>query len=169
MDQEKMPVSLLAISRAQLEQLAVSVVPTDLQFGVVDGALPPAFVAKRALGYLEASKSVFWCSTFFVVRKSDQRIVGGCGFRSEPVGGIVEIGYAIAASCQVQGLASAAISLLVDLAFATNEVTRVMAQISPSNLASARVVEKLGFLVGDTIRDEDDELAVQWWLENLTG
>lgn len=158
-----MTVSLQRISRAQLEQLAVSAIPNVIQLTIADGALPPAFVAQRALGYLEQGKSEFWCGTFFVIRKSDRCIVGGCGFRSEPLNGVVEIGYAIAASCQGQGLASAAIRLLVDLAFETGEIAQVLAQINPNNLASSRVVEKLGFVAGDTIRDEDNELAVQWW------
>lgn len=158
-----MTVSLQCISRAQLEQLALSLVPVELGLSFADGALPPDFVAKRALAYLEQGKSAFWCSTFFVIRKSDSCIVGGCGFRSEPVNGVVEIGYAIAGSCQGQGLASAAIHSLIDLAFATDEVIQVVAQINLNNFASARVVEKLGFVAGDTILEDDGEPAVQWW------
>jgi hypothetical protein len=69
-----MPFSLLQLSREQLLECADSRQPSALASRVEEGALPPSFVAARALQLIAEGKAEFWCNTFLIVRNRDQRI-----------------------------------------------------------------------------------------------
>lgn len=159
-----MTIYLYPLSPADLRALAVGGIPVALPGNVADGALPPAFVAGRSLRQLDAGKSVAWCSTFLIVRDMDSTVVGACGFKDEPADGCVEIGYGVAAECRKQGIATAAVSELVRIAFDHVEVRAVLAQINPDNVGSTRVVQALGFEAHDTVIDDDGEPLVQWFM-----
>ncbi|MEQ8403842.1 MAG: GNAT family N-acetyltransferase [Oceanicaulis sp.] len=74
------------------------------------------------------------------------RAVGTGGFFGPPDDdGVIEIGYAMAASFREQGLATEAVSGLLDWAFSHREVKRVVAYTEPHLTASRRVLEKTGF------------------------
>lgn len=157
-----MTIYLYSLSPADLRAVAAGAIPAALPGKVADGALPPAFVAERSLRQRDAGKSAAWCSTFLIVRDADSTIVGACGFKDEPANGCVEIGYGVAASCRKQGIATAAVSELVRIAFASFAVNTVLAQINPANAGSARVVQSLGFEASVTVIDDDGEPLVQW-------
>jgi ribosomal-protein-alanine N-acetyltransferase len=159
-----MNVTLQSISRADLQVLVDAGLPDSVAGRTVDGALPPPFVAKRALDQLQSGKDEYWCSTFYIVRDADGFVVGSCGFKDIPVAGRVEIGYGMAPDCQNQGVATQAVRELLRLAFVTEEVSEVLAQINPTNGSSTRVVQKLGFVKGELKADESGELLVQWVL-----
>ena len=111
-------VELLAIPLADLQCLARNEVPPHLGSTVIDGALPPAFVAARSLQQWLAGTSPRWCSSFYMLRRADLAIVGACGFKSPPQAGRVEIGYGVAAACRNQGVARQAVAALLLRAFA---------------------------------------------------
>jgi putative acetyltransferase len=157
-----MTVTLHPISRFELAELALGAVPARAQHHAGPDALPPVFVAARALDQLADGKPLHWCSTFYIVRSEDEMIVGGCGFKDAPFNGIVEIGYAVAISCRNQGIATEAITALLKYAFASDEVNQVLAQINPDNIASAKVAEKAGFVRAGNIVDDEGEVLVQW-------
>lgn len=128
----------------------------------VDGALPPDFVARRALDNLAQGAAEFWCNTFYIVRTSDDCIVGACGFKHPPERARTDIGYGVAPSCRGHGVATAAVVELLRLAFDSGEVTEVLAEVNPNNTASTRLVERLHFeRVGEETDDEGEHL-VQW-------
>ncbi|NML62126.1 GNAT family N-acetyltransferase [Massilia sp. RP-1-19] len=157
-----MTISLYSLSPADLRALAAGAIPAALPGKLADGALPPAFVAARSLRQLDTGKSADWCGTFLIVRDADSSIVGACGFKDQPADGCVEIGYGVAASCRKRGIATAAVSELVRIAFASLDVVTVLAQINPDNAGSARVVQSLGFEAGGTVIDDDGEPLMQW-------
>lgn len=157
-----MTIYLHPLSPRDLRALAAASFPAALPGPAVDGALPPAFVAERALGQLDAGKNPYWCSTFLIVRQSDDGIVGACGFKDEPVNGCVEIGYGVAPACRGQGVATAAVSALLRTAFASRDVDDVLAQVNPDNIGSTRVVRALGFEARGTVIDDEGEPLVQW-------
>jgi [ribosomal protein S5]-alanine N-acetyltransferase len=107
---------------------------------VLEGALPPAFVFEAAL--VQAGTS--WLMPRLLIEGT--ALVGAAGFKGEPKNRTVEIGYNIAPAFQRRGFATQAASLLLDEAFATGEVDRVIARISPANTASRRVLEKMRFI-----------------------
>lgn len=100
--------------------------------------------------------------TYTMHRRADQALVGSCGFKDAPRQGRVEIGYGVAPDCRNQGVATAAVAALLDLAFSSGDVHQVLAQIDPDNRSSTRVVEKLGFRAEGTRTAEHDEVLVQW-------
>lgn len=75
----------------------------------------------------------------------DGVIVGNAGFKGIPNDGVVELGYRIVESRRRQGLAGAAVELLLGQARAHPKVASVIARISPNNNASIGVVTKAGF------------------------
>jgi [ribosomal protein S5]-alanine N-acetyltransferase len=155
------PFTLQPLTRQQLCDLAESRTPPEFESRATEGALPPAFVASRSLAQLAEGKSEFWCSTFLIVRDADSQVVGGCGFKNEPKAGRVEIGYGVSEACRREGAASAAVRILLKLAF-SNGATEVLAEILPLNAASVAVVEKLGFKNTGVRVTEDNETLNQW-------
>jgi ribosomal-protein-alanine N-acetyltransferase len=157
-----MSVTLQSISTADLHVLANLGLPDSVAGRTTDGALPPPHVAKRSLGQLQEGKEEYWCCTFYIVRDVDRLVVGSCGFKDAPSHGRVEIGYGVSPACRNQGVATHAVRHLLRLAFATDAVTEVLAQVSPANASSSRVVEKIGFVKIGAKADEEGELLVQW-------
>jgi RimJ/RimL family protein N-acetyltransferase len=158
--------SLLQLSTAELEALAASVVPSCLMARMAPDSMPPAFVARRALDLAAAGHPLPWATTYLIIDDQDARIVGGCGFKSAPTQGRVELGYGVAPSEQRRGAASGALRLLVQIAFEAG-ATEVLAEVLPANVASTRVVQKAGFeKVGSRV-DNDNEPVVQWVKRNL--
>ena len=147
-------IELRPVDPDQLRAIAAGEQPL-LELPALAGALAPPFVAARALAHLAAGKAAGWCSPFHIVRAGV--IVGGCGFKDEPSAGAVEFGYAVAAECRNQGIGRAAVAKLIDIAFASAAVERLQAHVSPHNLPSLRVLERLGFVVGAGVFDADGE------------
>jgi [ribosomal protein S5]-alanine N-acetyltransferase len=152
--------SLRPLALRELADLAASRVPAGLEGRAQPGALPPAFVAQRALDRIAQGGSAFWCATFLIVRE-DGEVVGGCGFKGEPADGRVEAAYGIAPVHRRQGAAAGAVRTLLDLAFA-NGVREVFAEILPENAASIAVVRKLGFRFDGTRIDADGDTVGMW-------
>lgn len=157
-----MAVTLLLISVSDLRALAESRTPDAVAHRSLEGSLPPDFVARRSLERMLDGEAARWWNTYYVLRNTDQIIVGSCGFKGAPTSERVEIGYGISAECRNQGIATEAVRALLSLAFASGEVREVLAQVSPTNVASTRVVEKLAFSRNGMQVDKDGELLVQW-------
>lgn len=157
------PFSLLPISTMQLEYIAASLEPIDLQYTAEPGALPPSFVAAKTLELAEELASAAWARTFLIVRHADSKLIGACGFKALPVDGRVEVGYGVAPIARGQGAATAALGLLAQVAFGAG-ATEVLAEVLPSNASSIRVVQKSGFTNVGSRLDTDNEPVQQWLL-----
>jgi len=153
--------ALLQLKEAQLRQIAASEVPPELASRLLPNALPPAFVAERALRLLAQGTAETWACSYLIVRQNDSRIVGGCGFKVAPAGGRTEIGYGVSPVAQGQGAATEAVRQLLDIAFASG-ASKVLAEVAPTNHASRRVLQKAGFIESGSRIDEEDEFVVQW-------
>ncbi|HWE53941.1 MAG TPA: GNAT family N-acetyltransferase [Acidimicrobiales bacterium] len=70
----------------------------------------------------------------------DGSVVGGIGFHGPPRDGLVEIGYGVVPSVRGQGLATAALHLILDVAASYDQVRRVCGRTTPDNVASQRVM-----------------------------
>ena len=123
--------------------------PQDGDVGAV-AAFPLATAAhgeQRPFGY------------YRIIRLADGRVVGGIGFKGQPHGGSVELGYGLAPSARGHRFAAEAVGALVGIA-AVNGLSKVVASTTPDNIASQRSLVRAGFgLVGT-----DDEL---WYYEAL--
>jgi RimJ/RimL family protein N-acetyltransferase len=56
-----------------------------------------------------------------------------------------EIGYGVAEAYQGKGIATGAVKLLIEMAFRQSDLRKLTAYVHDKNLASCRVLEKLGF------------------------
>lgn len=88
---------------------------------------------------------------WFVVRRSDDALIGDCGLRPGPQPGDAELGYGLAPSARGQGLGADAVATLVRHACSLPGTARVVAETMSDNLASRRILERLGFTVVDVI------------------
>lgn len=157
---------LIPLDLTNLRRLAASN-PVDLGgIEVCEGALPPAQVASHALAQLDIGTPAHWCTPFLIVSRN--AILGTCRFRAAPVHGSVEIGYEVAESQRGRGIATAAVKLLLQTATSTGLVQQVVARIFPNNVASSKVVSRLGFSKGDSLVDDDGETVVLWSLQIAT-
>jgi [ribosomal protein S5]-alanine N-acetyltransferase len=157
------PFSLRPLSTSALEWLAASSAPEELRSRAEPGALPPSFVAARALKLEAEAGAPSVPTSYLIVRSNDSSFVGACGFKTQLSPGRVEVGYGVAPTVQGQGAATAALRLLVEIAFASG-ATEVLAEIVPENIASIRVVQKAGFQQVGARLDQDNEYVTQWLL-----
>ena len=105
-----------------------------------------------------------WGSHLFF---DDDALVGFGGFKGLPIGGEVEIGYAIAPARQGRGLATTAARTLIDSA-RDRGATRVVAHTLATPNASTAVLVHCGFTRTATIADPDggvDDNVWRWELQ----
>ena len=89
-----------------------------------------------------------------VERKCDAALVGTCSlFAFHATSRRAELGYALGRSYWGQGLMHAALRALVRHAFERIGLQRLEADIDPRNAASARSLERLGFVREGLLRD----------------
>ncbi|PMC40551.1 GNAT family N-acetyltransferase [Bacillus sp. UMB0899] len=106
---------------------------------------------------LEIDQDLLGWGVWLVFSQTDEKIVGDIGFKGKPVNGIVEVGYGISPDAQNEGYATEAVEALVNWAFQTGKVNKIIAECKKTNHASIRVLEKL-FM--DIV--EQDEHMVYW-------
>ena len=93
----------------------------------------------------------------WLVLDDDRRIAGECGVKAPPDGeGRVEIGYGLAAPSRGRGLGTRAVGELLYELKASRTVREVMAGVHPGNVASRRLLERLGFAI---VAVDDDEIT----------
>lgn len=88
----------------------------------------------------------FWKSGLTYGILEEETLTGTVGFHhSDMRNNRTEIGYWLAPPFQRRGLGSRAVKLALEAAFQYTSVHRIEAKIQPSNKASIRLIEKLGF------------------------
>jgi RimJ/RimL family protein N-acetyltransferase len=93
----------------------------------------------------EADPSAVVWGVWYLVVRDDRSLVGDLGFKGGPdPSGRVEIGYGVAPAHRRQGYATEAVRGLILWAFARPEVRTILAECLPDNLASIRVLERVG-------------------------
>jgi len=80
-----------------------------------------------------------------VVAEDTGDLAGYCGFRYLEKMREVELLYGLAPAYWGRGIASAAVKAVLAWARDREELARLMAMVSPGNIASRRVLEKAGF------------------------
>jgi RimJ/RimL family protein N-acetyltransferase len=150
-------ITLLTISAADGAALRDGRVPGGIQ-------VAPDYPTEFSAGVGAQVGAAGALGPFFLQRSDDGVVVGeiGGGFVGP---GLVEIGYAVVASCWGRGHATEAVRALVERARALPQVERIVAHTPLDRPASGRVLEKAGFAF---VREEDDEhegvsLRVKRW------
>jgi ribosomal-protein-alanine N-acetyltransferase len=85
---------------------------------------------------------------WLIVRAETGEILGECGWKSGPAeSGEVEIGYGLAASVRRRGYGVEAVAGLLSWVERQPGVRAVLAEVEVGNVASRRLLERLGFVV----------------------
>jgi RimJ/RimL family protein N-acetyltransferase len=99
-------------------------------------------------------------------RAGDGAFLGWCALaRWNPDYRSASLGYCLAAAAWGRGYATEAAGAVLAWAFATLDLNRVQAETDTRNVASARVLEKLGFVHEGTLREDcvvDGDVSDSW-------
>jgi RimJ/RimL family protein N-acetyltransferase len=101
-----------------------------------------------------------------IERGADGAFLGWCALsRWNPTHRSAAIGYVLDDAAWGRGYATEAARAVLEWAFTTLDLNRVQAETDTRNLASARVLEKLGFVREGTLREDcvvDGEVSDSW-------
>jgi ribosomal-protein-alanine N-acetyltransferase len=104
-----------------------------------------------------------------IVLQSNQQLIGNCGIRMESPGAHeAEIGYELAPEHWGRGYATEAARAIVRFGFSELHLHRISSWCVADNIASARVLEKLGFHAEGRLR-EKERYKDRWWDTLLFG
>jgi ribosomal-protein-alanine N-acetyltransferase len=90
-----------------------------------------------------------WGITF----KGENRIIGNGGYAWEADNDLAALSYILAKPYWNQGIMTEALTAIIQFGFEHIHLHRIEAQVAYPNLASARLLEKLGFQVEGRFRD----------------
>ena len=96
-------------------------------------------------------------------------LVGSGGYTGPPTDRTVEIGYEIAPAFRGRGLGAGAARALVERAFASGEVDRVVAHTLPGPNPSTGVLAALGFARAGERDDPEEGIVWAWSLARSPG
>jgi RimJ/RimL family protein N-acetyltransferase len=130
-------------------------------FPVARGGLaPPEIIAM--LGALASRISAEFSPAAWLVVENGE-VAGLLSCKTVPdESGVVEVGYGVAASRQGEGIARRALGDLIHWARGRADVNAVLAETSPENVASQRVLERNGFTCVGRRYDEEDGELLRW-------
>lgn len=139
---------------------------------------PPMTVRAEAEGLIDEIGEAFSTRSGFnwmIVQPEDDVVIGTAAlFRFEPRHRRAEIGYSLRSDHWGRGLATEAVTVMLDWAIRTLGLHRVEADIDPRNAGSRRILARLGFasegvlreryFVGDEVSDTElfGLLAEDW-------
>jgi len=130
-------------------------------------AMSPSQKAEVSADWLALVESATWADPwihgFALVQRTDDAVVGSCGFKGPPTpDGVVEIAYGVAPEYQGRGYATEAARALVSYAFSNSKVQVIRAHTLAEANASTRVLAKCGFRRIGEVVDPDDGLVWRW-------
>lgn len=90
---------------------------------------------------------------FDLIEKSSNLVIGSCGFHNWfKDHNRAELGYEVFAKFRNQGYMNEALATILKFGFNQMDLNRIEALVSPTNIASIKVVEKKGFIKEGIIR-----------------
>ena len=130
---------------------------------------PPWADPSRAAGFIATSEQIAGEGSgarVVLERTSDGAFLGWCGLtRWNPDFRSASLGFCLHAAAWGHGYATEAARALLQWAFDTLDLNRVQAEADTRNHASARVLEKLGFVREGTLREDcivNGEVSDSW-------
>ncbi|WP_112248440.1 GNAT family N-acetyltransferase [Kribbella monticola] len=171
-----MSLSTPTLQTARLRLRAVTSVDADALFALHSNAYvlrywdsPPWSDRARAAHFIAASEQMATEGSgvrLAMDRLSDGTFVGWCSLtRWNPEYRSASLGYCLGEAAWGNGYATEGARALLHWAFGTLDLNRVQAEADTRNAASARVLEKLGFLREGTLREDcivNGEVSDSW-------
>ena len=106
-------------------------------------------VIERWVRGFESGSRIRWG----IARKQDNYLIGSCGFRWDKAENAAVVGYELASQYWRQGIMSEALQAILQYEFECKGVQFVIAEIMLENVASRRLLEKLGFQSQGLLRE----------------
>jgi [ribosomal protein S5]-alanine N-acetyltransferase len=88
-----------------------------------------------------------------ITLKGENRVIGNAGYAWDAENHLAVLSYILAKHYWNQGIMTEALSAMIQFGFDHIHVHRIEAQVASPNLASARLLEKLGFQEEGRLRD----------------
>jgi ribosomal-protein-alanine N-acetyltransferase len=161
----------------ELMQLHADHAPAVLAFELANRAYFAAFISDRGDAFFEQFTELFDARlaeqetgdcAFYVVLEGD-RVLGRFNL-VDIEDGVADLGYRVAQHAAGQGLATATVRELCDLAAARHGLHTLRAAVSHANVASQKVLTKAGFTpVGPADPSDIGGKEGTWYQRELTG
>ncbi|MDU0206380.1 GNAT family N-acetyltransferase [Paenibacillus sp. MAH-36] len=105
-------------------------------------------VGKHITKYLDNLKEdpeIMGWGVWFISLAEDNQVIGDIGFKGKPDDqGTVEVGYGIIPEMHNKGIATESVGAIIEWAFSSGKVKKIVAECLVDNMPSVRVLEKLG-------------------------
>lgn len=103
----------------------------------------------RQKSRFEKGEAIRWGIT----QRHSNEVIGTIGLVVDIQNGLGGLGYDLARPYWRMGIMTEALNIVIRFAFSTVKVNRLQALVMPGNVASAAILEKLGFLEEGTLRE----------------
>ena len=115
------------------------------------------------LTQLKEDSSLLYWGSWLVIRKADGIVIGDICFKGKPdENKVVEIGYGLLENYWNSGYATEAVGVLIQWAFRTSKVDKVVAETLRDNYGSIRVLEK-----SNMKQISKTDTMINWEIEKL--
>ena len=112
----------------------------------VDGILKDVILSQLILGLSDSPNNWNWYTCWFLIRKSDKKIIGILSFKGIPnSNGEVNIGYALAEEFRHKGYMTQAVLAICKWAKQHKEVKSIIAETKTDNYSSQKLLKRCGF------------------------
>jgi [ribosomal protein S5]-alanine N-acetyltransferase len=128
--------------------------------------LPPVAretLAATAANYRNSGFAIPWIG-YLAVRGDE--CVGGCAFKSPPVGNRVEIAYFTFPAFEGRGFATQMARALIEVACLAESGVLITARTLPEEGASTKILRNLNFKLIGTVEDPEDGAVWEWHLKS---
>ncbi|HAQ55897.1 MAG TPA: hypothetical protein DCR44_00595 [Acholeplasmatales bacterium] len=162
---DKQRLRLAPMTSEELRMYADDPAALSVKYGLSTCVAQPEFfktiLRKQADRIDEHPESLRWLTFWLLIDEEEKVIVGSIDYKDIPdASGTVEIGYGIDEPYRNIGYATEAVRLMVEQAFSSGRVERVVAETEDGNPASDRVLLKSGFRLYD-------KKGISNWYERL--
>ncbi len=149
---------IVPANSADFAELLAGRVPAPWRL-VADSAISPPEVLQMLSDLADSIRPAFDPAAWLIVERDE--VVGLLSLVRPFADGEISIGYGIAPTRQNRGITTSAVVSLLEWARNDSRIDRVIAECSPANVGSLRVLERSGFAVtGTRVDNEDGDLLI---------
>ena len=113
----------------------------------IEGILKDSIQSQLILGMSDVIPNWIWYTYWFLIRETDNKIIGSLSFKGtpDPDTGSIEIGYSLGKDFEHNGYMTKAVNTLCALAEQYPEVKKIKALTLTDNIASQKLLIRCGF------------------------